>query len=448
MRTDSAYDPLSGPTTPVFVRYALPSVLGLAAFSSAAVIDAIFIGRFVGAEALAAVNLTIPATSMMSGLAMMLAIGGSVAAGKFLGEGQAHKAGDVFSKTLIANILLCSILTLIFLWLTPQLVWLVGSTEALAPLVTEYLRISLMFFPAMVLGISYYYFTMIDSRPVLASTSVCLSAIVNIVLDWWFIVELDMGLTGAALGTGLAISSMTLFMAPMLWLRPGELRFRRPDRDWMVVVRSAYNGLSEFVNEISVGVITLMFNWILIARMGALGVAAYSVVEYLLFILVMIYYGLAEAMQPLVSKNFGAKQPERSRAFFKLALIGAGIAGALAAIMVLSVPEQLISLFLRPEDYAAIEMADVYLAWFWPAFVLIGFNICISGYLTALHQPRRSAIIAVLRSLILPALMLTLAPRYLGDIGIFLAIPVSESLTLAVAIFMLYGYRKKQSGEP
>ncbi len=261
--------------------------------------------------------------------------------------------------------------------------------------------------------------------------------LVNIVLDYVLIAWLDWGLTGAALATGLSfVSSILLALA----LYPGpeaNLKLIKPFGPWMDVVRASYNGFSEFVNEASSGLILLLFNWILMAQFGAMGVAAFTVVDYLIYFGILVFYGVSEGLIPLVSINLGGRKPERIVRFVLLGtslnvLIGIGVIACLLAW-----PTSMISFFLMDDEPEIIALAVSIIAVMWPMFLFNGANIVISAYFTGMQCARQSAIIAILRSLLLPVTLILLFWQQFGFMGAFYALPISEAITFCVAMLLL-----------
>jgi len=435
------FDPVTGEVVPVFFHYAIPSVVGMLAIMSAGVIDGIFIGNFVGANALAAVNISLPALYVFIAVVFMLAVGGSVMCGKYIGEHKPDEASAIFSKTVYVMLLLGLLITSSSLFFLDQLVTLLGANEELRALVREYLKILLYAMPLFILALTMDYFVRVDGRPVFAAAGLVTVAIVNIVLDWLFIVQWNWGIGGAAWATALsylciffillshwfsARCSLRLVTVPLQW-RNG----------WDEIFRAAYNGFSEFANELSVGLITLLFNWVMITRLGVEGVAAFTIVGYLLMIGLEVCYGISESLQPLVSKNLGARQAGRIVRFAAAGMGSSLLVGLAASALFIFAPETAIAVFLREGEGSTEAIALAFIAVFWPAFLFNGMNITLASCFTALHKPLQSAVIAVSRSLVLPAAGLWLLPLWLGDKGIYMAIPLAEAGTFLLALVLV-----------
>jgi len=438
---NNKYDPISGKVFPVFFHYAIPSVIGLLAATSAGVIDGIFIGNFVGATGLAAINISMPAFALFPAVVYMLAVGGSVMCGKFIGEGDLQAASSIFSKTVYTVLAVTLLLSVCFLLFLDQVVSMLGANEDLRGLVKDYMRIIVFATPLLILGLTLDYFVRIDGRPMLASAALIAFAIINISLDYLFIVRLGWGIKGAAWATAIAEACIFFILLSHWFSARCTLRripFLECHRDgWNDVLKAAYNGVSEFANAMSIGLITLLFNWVMITRMGVEGVAAFTIISYMVYIGVEACYGISESLQPTISKYLGAKQPQRIKLFTLTAVLSCFTIGVLVGSLFLFIPETLISLFLREGENRTVEIALAFIALFWPAFLFNGMNITLTSYFTSLHKPLQSATIALSRSLVLPVLGLLLLPLWFGDGGVFLAIPVAEAATFILAVVLV-----------
>jgi len=403
------FDPITGKVITVFFHYAIPSVIGMLAVTSAGVIDGIFVGNFIGATALAAINISMPVFALFAAVVFMLNVGGSVMCGRFLGEGDQAAASSIFSKTLYASFVLALFISGGILLFLDEVVSLLGANEDLRPLVIDYMTIIVLAAPLLILALTLDYFVRVDGRPILASAALILYGVINIALDWF---------------------------SPRCSLKLVAVR-----DGWNSLFRAAYNGFSEFANEMSIGLITLLFNWVMITRLGVEGVAAFTIIGYLLYVGLNFCYGISESLQPTVSKNLGARQAGRIVEFTSIAMIFSLLTGIILCLLFIFLPEFLISLFLREGEEQTVRIALAFIAVFWPAFLFNGMNITLTSYFTALHKPLQSVVIAISRSLVLPALGLLFLPLWLGDTGVYLAIPIAEAMTFLIALLLVFLYR-------
>lgn len=423
-------------TRTVYIQYAIPSVLGMLAVSSAAVIDGFFVGHYVGASGLAAINLAMPIFSLFFGLALMLGVGSSVVSGKLIGEGNIALANVMFSKTIIAvGLLSLALIAMLYLILEPFLKAF-GAAGDLLTDTSTYVTLFLPFIPFLMVGIVLDYFVKIDNRPNLAFSALLLSALINIFLDWLFIVHFKHGISGAALATGISQLALIFILLPHFFSKKAAIKFTRSTGQWLAIIKAGSNGASEFINEASVGITALIFNYVMLKTFGVDGVAAYAVISYLIWFSIMINFGISDSLQPLISKNYGAKRPDRIVKFLTYAFMSVLVSGVSIVALIFVLPNTLAEIFLQSNDVDAINIVLTFSTLIWPLFLFNGVSLVISAYFTAIHKPLPSGSIALCRSLILPIILVYLLPKYFGYTGIYLAIPVAEFLSMVLAIVL------------
>ncbi len=418
----------------LFIRYSFLSVLGMLAISSAGVVDGYFVGNFVGSHGLAAINIVMPLFSLLFGIALCLGLGGSVMSGKLLALGQKEHASVMFTKVILSlGIIALLICGSMYLFMAPILSRM-GANEALMPGALSYFQTMIMFIPFLMVGIALDHFARVDNRPGLAFAGLAVSAGVNTLLDWLFVAKFGWGLYGAALATGLSFVTLMAVVLPHFLSKRGNLHFIWPKIRTQSSFKAAINGASEFINETSVGITTLIFNLAMLRYFNVDGVAAFSVITYWLWIGQMGMFGICDALGALVSKNYGAKQFRRIWAFVGMGVIAVLGIGAVMIGLLLGVPETMAGIFLRKDSQDALEIALEFSMFLWPVFLFNGTTLVICATFTALQKPRQSAFIALLRSLLLPALFIFSLPSLVGNRGVFLALPLAEFLTFVVAI--------------
>ncbi|MDD2887441.1 MAG: MATE family efflux transporter [Aliarcobacter sp.] len=420
----------------VFFQYSIPSVLGMLAISSANIVDGFFIGNYVGDFGLAAINITFPIFSLLFGFALMLAIGSSVTSGKLIGQGDIKTASMIFSKAIVCITLFSFLFSTILFLNIETILHLFGADENLTKIAIEYLSIMLIFIPFLMIGVVLDYFVRVDNRPNLAFIALLSSALINVVLDWFMIVYLQKGIFGAALATGISQLALIFILLPHFFSKKATLKFVKPIGSYMQIIKASYNGASEFVNEISVGITTLIFNYVMMKNFSIEGIAAFSVINYLLLIGIMISFGISDSLQPIISKNFGAKENKRIEGFLKLAFITTGLVGIVMILLIIFTPNTLANVFLEDNNYKTKEIVLSFATFIWIAFLFDGFNLVISAYLTAIHKPLASMIIAISRSFILPVFFIFTLPFFFDLDGIFMAIPMAEFVTFIIAVIL------------
>lgn len=433
-RTATGDHMVEGSTNREFARFVVPTIIGMLALSTAGVVDGIFVGSFVGATALASVNLVVPLLSLVFGVLVMLTTGSAVIAGKHLGERRFLRASNVFSKAIITVLGVLMFLSTLMLIFPKNLAVLLGARTDTLAMSADYLGVIAWFFPAFGLAVLFSQFARVDGRPGFSLFGMITISITNIALDALFIAYLDWSVKGAALATGISYVAGAFVLLFHFFSPQAKLGITRPIGSWRVIARAAANGFSEFLNETSAGLVMFLFNWILITQVGASGVAAFTVVNYLLFIGILIFYGVSDGMTPLISTNFGAGRQDRIFAFL---MRGIGLNLLIGAAFVLALflaSGNLINLFLDSSEGEAVTLADAMISIIWPVFLFSGASIALAGYFTGMHCARQSALIALSRSLVLPVILIATFWNLFGFLGAFYALPVAEGLTLLLAI--------------
>lgn len=427
---------LTGKIIPVFFTYTLPAILGLLAISSAGIIDGMFIGNFIGETALAAVTLCNPIYSIIFGVVILLSTGGEVFCGKFIGKEDYNTASNIFSQIISIIFFISLVIVLTGLLFLKPLVELLGADAKTYSLMIKYTRIVILATPLLA-TYSLSYFIRVDGKPKLSSTALIITSIINIILDYIFIVQLNYGIKGAAWGTVLSYSIIPILLLPHFLLKKGKIIFKKPIYSTKIITKIIYNGSSEFLSEISGGILFFFINITMLKYYGNQGVAAYAVVGYLLFFTIMIYYGLSDALKTLLSINFGAKHLKRVVKFIKIAVITVVIFGIILIIIIQTNSKSFVQLFIKNTSNQVNILSNSFVLKISPILPIIGINIIFSAYFTATHNPKPSLIISIARSLILPMCLIPIITYFVGGKGVITAIITTEITTLIIAIFLL-----------
>ncbi|MGD9211895.1 MAG: MATE family efflux transporter, partial [Desulfobacteraceae bacterium] len=304
----------------IFFKYTIPTIIGMIAISSAAITDGIFVGRFIGPEALAVINLIIPFVSLMLGIIIMLGSGGCVLCGKLIGENNEKEASGVFSQIVLIIFILSLIVCFTVLNFPYKTAQILGANRDVAPNVVLYIKNYLYFLPLQLLGLGISFFARVNGKPGLTSFALLFSAVMNVVLDWILIIYFKMGISGAALATGISQSMTFFILLPSFFSSKSNLKFIIPNKFRKETFFSIINGLSEFLNESSSGIVVFVFNHVLMMQSGIDGVAAFTIVNYFLYSGCLIAYSVVASIHGPVSINFGAGLIERTREFLKAAV--------------------------------------------------------------------------------------------------------------------------------
>ena len=418
------------------LRFAAPSIGMMIIISLYTVTDGIFIGRYAGSNALAASNIVYPAINLVLGLAIMLASGGSALVAKNLGEGEPEAARRRFTMLTIATAVFSGVLALLAFAAGDSLLFLLGSSAELLNDCRSYLYALLPFFPFAALMILFNAFFIADGRPSQGFIVSVLAGLTNAGLDYLFLAHLDFGVMGAGLATGLA-DVLAAAIGLIYFQRYSRiLHFARPRMEWSALGQAMYNGSSELVTQLSVGITTFLFNILTFRYAGADGVAAISVILYAEMLLTAVYMGFTNGVAPIFSYRFGARDFKELRRLVRLSLTiiagGALLSFSLSHLLA----EPLVSLFL-PQGGHVYELTRQGFALFSFTFLLCGFNLFISGFFTAISDGRTSALMSFARNLLGIVFFLLTLPRMFGLSGVWLAVPAADVTALLFGIFLL-----------
>lgn len=428
---------LTRPLLPQFLNFTAHALVSLLAITLASLVDGIFVGQFVGSDALAAVTLLLPFFTLMFALSLMLAIGGSVQAGWHLAKGEKHAASALMSSCIMVSFLFSAGLGI---WVSIQPHWLfaaIGAPEVLHPFISEYLEIMLLALVVQMVTMVLYYFVRADQQPKLATQALLGGAASNIVLNALFVGAMGLGLYGAALATLLSQILQFCLLSRYFLLPTHRLVPTFASIALRPVMKAAQNGCSEGLNELSVGIIVALINWLLVQKGGKDAVAAFALVNYCLFISVMLCYSILDGMAPLLSHNVGAASAIRIKQTIKIGLIAMLLLSILLTASLLVGKDWLTTLFITSESAHIRDLASDNLMIFWPMLLFMGFNMLAACVLTCLQRPLSSSIIAVSRSLLLPASFLLLMHTVFTDYPLLIALPLAELCAFLLTVLLI-----------
>lgn len=425
----------------LFFKFAIPSILGMIMGSASVFVDCFFVAHFISANAFTAINIVWPITALSFGIYVMLTIGSIALAGKCIGENNIRRANLIFTQTLIVVLTIATLPLIIAYIFRTNLLPLFGAHGDIYQLSLDYIEGVL--FATFFWGIAYVLsqFVRLNGSPKFASLMFIISSIANMILDPIFIVVFKLGISGAAWTT--AISQMIAFIMGLLYFfKPNcKLKIIKVYGGWIYILKASFNGFSEFLSNLSSGLIPWLFNITAYNISGNNGILVYSVANYAIMFFIMLAYSIGEALEPLVSVSYGAKNKNRMKDFLKISIFLISIISILISIVLLINPSSLVKMLLQDVDVKTFEEANFFVRASIPTFIGVGINIIMSAYYTSVQKAGASAIVAALRSTILPiALVLTL-PNIIGFLGLILVLPISEVATLIVSV-MLYKNRK------
>lgn len=427
----------------LFFRFLIPTVLGMLFSAIFIITDGIFVGKGLGSDALAAVNLVAPIYMLATGVGLMFGMGGSIIAAIRLSRRQNRLANITITQAILIPAIGMTIVTLIILIFRQGIIQLLGTPAELYDLADEYLFYFALFLMPGTLVSVFMFIIRLDNAPKFAMLCNIIAAVLNILFDYLFIFVFKWGMMGAAVATGIGIMVEILLMLIYMFRYSKTLHFsplKGDARNLRFTTRSVNRimqaGSPALLSELAISCLMIVGNYIFIRYTGKDGVAAFSIACYTFPIIFMIYSGIIQAAQPIISYNHGARNRRRVQDTLLLALKTSGICGLLFFLANCFFNHQVISLFLRA-DSPAYAIASGGLPYFAAGYLFFGLNITAIGYYQSIEKGRLAARLTILRGIILLTACFLLLPPLLGVRGIWLALPAAELITLFI-ILLLY----------
>ena len=421
----------------------LPSIVMMIFTSIYGMVDGLFVSNFVGKTAFAAINLVMPFIMILGGVGFMIGTGGSALVAKTLGQQEPEDANRYFSMMIILTVLSGAVLTAIGLIFMRPISYLLGATDAMIDDCVRYGRTVLAFVIAFMLQNVFQSFLITAEKPRLGLLATVAAGVTNMALDALFIAGFKWGVVGAAVATGL--SQCVGGVLPLIYfLRPNSSRLRlvKTRLELRPILKACGNGSSELMSNISGSLVSMLYNFQLLAYAGENGVAAYGVLMYVQFIFVAIFVGYAIGSAPIVGYHYGAENHAELRNMLtkSIRLMSAG--GVLLTVLAIALAAPLARIFVG-YDAELFEMTRHAFCLFAFSFLMAGFNIFTSSFFTALNNGAISAAISFLRTLVFQTLCVLLLPALFGLDGIWWAMTVAEVFALGLSILFLATQRRR-----
>ena len=422
----------------LFLKYVSANVLGMIGYSCYILADTFFIARGIGADALAALNLVLPAYSLMNGTGLMIGMG---AASRYTisstkPEGTLHRT--IFTQALYLAAFAAVIFSSGGIFLPDRIAAVLGANADTIGYATDYIRILLIFSPLFLGNNLLLSFVRNDGAPRLSMTGMIVGSLTNIVLDYVFIYPLGMGMTGAALATATApIISMLIMSVHCIKKR----NHFRPVRTRLSLVRwgdICTLGVSSLVTELSSGVVIIVFNYLILGLNGNTGVAAYGILANIALVLVSIYTGIGQGVQPIVSRYAGKDGEEQRRSLRRYALATSLSFALLSYLLIAVFAVPLAELFNREHDPILTDIASNGMRIYFVSLFFSGINIVAAAFLSSADRPKQAFAVSILRGFVLIIPVAWILSVLFGLTGIWMAVPVTEAIVCALALIFLF----------
>ena len=419
------------------ILFTIPSVIMLIFTSIYGVVDGIFVSNFAGKTPFAAINLIMPVFLIIGGLGFMIGTGGSALVARYLGEGKKEKANGTFSMLIYVSLVFSLVVSVLGAFLIKPISHALGARGQMLSDCVLYGSILLPSMFAFILQNEFQSFFIVAEKPQFAMWVTVGAGITNMVLDFLFIAVFKWGLMGAAIAT--AISQLVGGLFPLFYFvlaKDSPLHLTKARVNFKDLLKSCTNGSSEMMTNISMSIVTILYNFQLMKFAGEDGVAAYGVIMYVGFVFVSAFIGFCVGSAPIISFHYGANSYAELKKLRKMSTV---------IILTVSVFMTAISLFLARTLSGIFvgydkELFDLTVRGFTIycfSYLLVGFNIFGSSFFTALNDGLVSAIISFLRTLLFQVVSILVLPIFFDIDGIWFAVILAEAMSLLVVLAFL-----------
>ncbi len=428
-----------------FFKYVSANILGMIGLSCYILADTFFIARGVGADGLTALNLAIPIYSFLNGLGLMVGIGGATRFSIAGGSRDEKTRKTVFTQAFCFMLCLAALFFMAGLFLPYHLAALLGADASILPLTGVYLRILLLFAPMFMMNNLLIAFVRNDGKPQLSMTAMLLGSFSNIVLDYILIFPFGLGMAGAALATGIAPIVSMLILSRHFIRKENQFHFCRVRMHLKSIKDICSLGVSSLIVEVSSGIVMIIFNMLILKDSGNLGVAAYGILANIALVLISIFTGISQGIQPVLSSCFGKRETENLKKVLRYALTTSVLFAMVSYGCTYLFSDPIVELFNKEHDLSLHAIAVEGMHIYFTAFLFVGINIITAAYFSSIDRPGNAFLISCLRGFLLVIPLAFLLSALLGLTGIWLTVPAAEALVTVVSAVLLFRAGQKSS---
>jgi len=383
------------PILKTIFKYAIPNVISMWIFTLYTMVDGIFISRFVGSTALAGVNLVLPLINFIFSISIMIGVGSSTLIAIKFGENKYDEGNKIFTLATLLNLFSAMFISLLVLLNLERVINILGANKSqeVYQYVKDYLSVIVFFSVFYMSGYAFEIYIKIDGKPSYPTICVLVGGITNLILDYLFVVVFHYGVTGAAIATGISQVTCCSMLLFYIVFKAKKIKFKKSFRfDFDRIIKIFKTGFSEFLTEISSGILILIYNLVILKRIGVIGVSIFGTISYISSFITMF-------------------------------------------ILITSSAEYIGRIFFKEKDMI-LRVKDV-LRVYSLSYLLIGINIFISAYFTALKRVTYSAFITFPRGILFNSILLLILPTIFGNKSIWFVTFLSEALSVFICLFLL-----------
>ena len=425
-----------------FAHYTILSVLGTLGVSCYILADTFFVSKGLGTNGLTALNIAIPVYNFIHGTGLMLGMGGATRFSVCKSQEESEEVNRIYTNTIYLALFFSVWFVLSGLFFSNHLAILLGADESVLEMTGTYLRWLQLFAPAFILNDVLLCFVRNDGSPQLSMTAMLIGSFSNIVLDYIFIFPMKMGIFGAVFATGLSPVISIVMMLPHWVRKKNTFRFVKAGVRKEIVKQDISLGFPSLLAQLSSGIVMITFNTIILELAGNTGVAAYGVVANISLVIVAVYTGIAQGVQPLVSTFYGVGNNRQARTVLKYAVITMLSVSAVVYFLIFVLAQPITAVFNSENNAKLQQIAVTGLKLYFLSVPFVGYNVILATFFTSVEKAVPAHILSILRGLVfIIPMAFFLADRW-GMMGVWIAYPVTEALA-ALLGFVIYKHKIK-----
>lgn len=411
-----------------FSRYTTLSVLGTLGVSCYILADTFFVSKGLGTNGLAALNLAIPVYNFIHGTGLMLGMGGATKFSVRKSQNRKEEVNEIYTNTVYLAILFSVVFVMIGFCFSKRLAYALGADADVFEMTDTYLRWLLLFSPAFMLNDVLLCFVRNDESPQLSMTAMLIGSFANIVLDYVFIFPMEMGIFGAIFATGLSPVISIMIMLPHWIKKKNTFHFIKTGLKADIVRQDLSLGFPSLVAQVSSGIVMITFNAIILRLEGNTGVAAYGVIANISLVVVAVFTGIGQGVQPLISRFYGMGNGKQIQAVLRYAMLTMLTVSGVVYLMIFIFAQPIAAVF-NSENNAQLQcIAVTGLKLYFLSVAFVGYNTILAIYFTSIEKALPAQILSILRGFILIIPMALILSAIWGMTGVWLAYPFTELL--------------------
>ncbi len=424
-----------------FIKYVVPSVIGMLVQAGYVILDGVIVGQGIGEVALGAVNIVFPFSMLSIALAMLIAVGGANIYSFYKGKGEAEKANNIFCQCVGISVVVGAVLALAGFIFRENLSVLMGANAELLPSATAYLKWISLFTFIQIISYGISVFVRNDEAPKLVMLGSVFGAVINAILDIVFILILDYGIEAAAITNGIGMIIELLFCASHFIRKKGMLQIRRPVFHFSEIKRVINNGFASFLMEFSMPALAFSYNLAVVHTIGTLGVSAYSIVTYVCSIIHMVAIGITQGVQPIMSFYHGKDDKKTFSYVYRLGVRTNIIAPVILVGACIIFGSQIVPLFHSGNASLTILTANM-LRQYPLAYIFIGITLMNILYFQTTERNAYATLVSFLRCIGFVQAFLLLSIFVFNTKGLYLAFAAGEACHFIISQLLVRKTRK------